>query len=136
MRKSNHQWQVRVYYEDTDAGGIVYHANYLKFLERARTEWLRTFGFEQDILLEQNLAFVVRSMELEFAYAAKFNQILSIHTQIVQLSGASMVFKQIITNDDDKECFSALVKVASVNIETMKPCRIPTFILGEFKRVI
>lgn len=136
MRKSNYLWQVRVYYEDTDAGGIVYHANYLKFLERARTEWLRACGFEQDILLEQNLAFVVRSMELEFAYAAKFNQILSIHTQIVQLGGASMVFKQIITNDDGKECFSALVKVASVNIGTLRPCRIPTFILGEIKRVI
>lgn len=135
MQKDTHQWQVRVYYEDTDAGGIVYHANYLKFLERARTEWLRECGFEQDILLEQNLAFVVRSMELEFAHAAKFNQILSIHTQIVQLKGASMVFKQKITNDD-KECFSAVVKVASVNIDTLKPCRIPTFILGEIKRVI
>ncbi|MEC7823666.1 MAG: YbgC/FadM family acyl-CoA thioesterase, partial [Pseudomonadota bacterium] len=55
-----HTLQVRVYYEDTDAGGIVYYANYLKFAERARTEWLRALGFEQDVLLEQNTAFVVK----------------------------------------------------------------------------
>ncbi|MCI0506660.1 MAG: YbgC/FadM family acyl-CoA thioesterase, partial [Gammaproteobacteria bacterium] len=67
-------WQARVYYEDTDSGGVVYYANYLKFLERARTEWLRSFGIQQDLLAQQDgLIFAVRSVQLEYVKPAKFN---------------------------------------------------------------
>lgn len=131
-----HGMKIRVYYEDTDAGGIVYHANYLKFIERARTEWLRELGFEQDHLLEQNLAFVVKGITADFIKAARFNETLSIHTHIVQLKGASMKFKQIITNSQNEECFCAEVKIACINPVTLKPSRIPASILGECKRVI
>ena len=78
MQPGLFQFPVRVYYEDTDAGGIVYHANYLKFLERARTEWLRSLGIEQDVWLAQSIAFVVRHMDIDFRHAARFNQQLVI----------------------------------------------------------
>lgn len=127
---------VRIYFEDTDAGGIVYHANYLKYMERARTEWLREIGFEQDSLLEQSIAFVVKQLNINYIAPAKFNQLLSIHTQIVKLNRASMVFKQTITNQDNKLITAADVTVACVQLQTGKPSRIPAQILGEISRVI
>lgn len=136
MEKQAKSLPVRVYYEDTDAGGIVYHANYLRFLERGRTEWLRALGFEQDALLEQNVAFVVRHMDADFLLPAKFNQMLSINTQVVQLKRASMKFSQTITNEQDAVCFAATVTVACINHDTLKPCRMPAAILGELSRVI
>ena len=96
-----HTLSIRVYYEDTDAGGIVYYANYLKFAERARTEGLRDLGFEQDELLEQNIAFVVKHVEMHNYAPARFNQLLSIETRVVELKGASMTFQQIIKNEQE-----------------------------------
>ena len=131
-----HVWQVRVYYEDTDAGGIVYYANYLKFLERARTEFLREKGIEQDLLLEQSVGFVVKRVELDNQAAAKFNELLSIHSEIVELKKASLVFKQKIMNQTGKCLVSALIRVACVELSKMKPMAIPAYILGEFSRAI
>lgn len=133
---NNHRFQVRVYYEDTDAGGIVYYANYLKFLERARTEWLRDLGIEQDDLLEHSVGFVVKRVEMDNHVAAKFNELLSIDSQIVELKRASMVFEQKIINANKKCLVNALVRVACVDLSKMKPIPIPEFILGEFPRVI
>lgn len=133
---SNYLFSVRVYYEDTDAGGIVYYANYLKFLERARTEWLRQFGIEQDVLLEQSIGFVVKRVEMDNISAARFNDLLSIHTQIVELKRASMVFKQQIINADGARVVEATIRVACINLTKMKPIAIPDFILGEISRVI
>jgi len=129
-----HIWQVRVYYEDTDAGGIVYYANYLKFLERARTEFLRERGIEQDSLLERSVGFVVKRVELDNQAAAKFNELLSIHSEIVELKKASLVFKQKIINQTGKCLVSALIRVACVDLSKMKPIAIPAYILGEFSR--
>jgi acyl-CoA thioester hydrolase len=129
-----HIWQIRVYYEDTDAGGIVYYANYLKFLERARTEFLRERGIEQDTLLEQSVGFVVKRVELDNQAAAKFNELLSIHSEIVELKKASLVFKQKIINQTGKCLVSALIRVACVDLSKMKPIAIPAYILGEFSR--
>jgi len=71
-------WPIRVYYEDTDSGGVVYHANYLNYMERARTEWLRNLGFEQDILLQQyGLIFAVRAIDIDYIKPAQFNNELS-----------------------------------------------------------
>ncbi len=131
-----HNFQIRVYYEDTDAGGIVYYANYLKFLERARTEWLRDLGIEQDKLLEHSVGFVVKRVEMDNHVAAKFNELLSISSQIVELKRASMVFEQQIINASNKCLVSAQIRVACVNLEKMKPIAIPEFILGELTRVI
>lgn len=131
-----HSLAVRVYYEDTDAGGIVYYANYLKFMERARTEWLRDLGYEQDDLLEQSVAFVVKHVEMHNYAPAKFNQLLSIDTQIVELKGASMTFKQTITNEQETLLVSAQIKVACVDLAVMKPKRLPAALLGDISRVI
>ncbi len=131
-----HTLAVRVYYEDTDAGGIVYYANYLKFMERARTEWLRELGYEQDDLLEQSVAFVVKHVEMHNYAPARFNQLLSINTQIVELKGASMTFKQTIMNEQETQLVSAQIKVACVDLSVMKPKRLPAALLGDISRVI
>lgn len=125
---------MRVYYEDTDAGGVVYHSNYLNFYERARTEFLRNLGFEQDILLEQGLAFVVRKCELDYLVAARFNDQLVVTVEIEQLKRASIVFKQKITTIDGNLLSTALVVVVSVALEHMKPTAIPSLILKELQR--
>jgi acyl-CoA thioester hydrolase len=131
-----HSHNVRVYYEDTDAGGIVYYANYLKFLERARTEWLRQLGTEQDILLERSVGFVVKRVEMDNHAPARFNDLLCIESEIVELKRASLVFKQTVISPNEQCLVSALIKVACVNLSSMKPQAIPDNILGEFSRVI
>ena len=128
------EFPVRVYYEDTDAGGVVYHSNYLNFYERARTEFLRKLGFEQDILLKQGLAFVVRKCELDYLVAARFNDQLVVTVEIEQLKRASIVFKQKITTIDGNLLSTALVVVVSVALEQMKPTAIPSLILKELQR--
>lgn len=79
------RFDLRVYYENTDAGGVVYHAQYLHFFERARTEFLRQLGFSQQQLLEQNLAFVVKRLEIDYNVAARLDDLLTVETQIVKL---------------------------------------------------
>ena len=89
MKATNFIWPVRVYYEDTDAGGVVYYANYLKFMERARTEWLRTLGFEQTTLLnDYGIKFVVRAVALEYLRPALFNDRLEITVQPTEVRGS------------------------------------------------
>lgn len=126
-------WPIRVYYEDTDAGGIVYYANYLKFFERARTEWLRSLGIEQDTLLAQGVGFVVRHVVMDNMAAARFNQELLVVSQISTLKAASVVFEQQIYHNE-KCLVSVQVKVACVQLDTMKPVAIPADILGELRR--
>jgi len=122
---------VRVYYEDTDAGGVVYHANYLNFYERARTEFLRSLGFEQDKLLAQDIAFVVSRAEVDYLIAAKFNNLLSISVTIKQLKKASMTFEQQIIDQDGNLISKATVVVVCVNLLKMKPIAIPKNITKE-----
>ena len=124
---------IRIYYEDTDAGGIVYHANYLKFCERARTEFLRELGIEQDAYLKHNIAFVVKSMDIDFKSAAKFNDELIVSTTVSRLKKVSVEFEQIIKNKNEQLVFSAKVQVACVNTTVMKPMAIPELILGVLK---
>lgn len=131
-----HNWPIRVYYEDTDAGGIVYYANYLKFFERARTEWLRELGYDQDVLLEQSVAFVVKKVEMNNYAPARFNQLLSINTQIVELKGASLVFHQKIKNESDDLLVDADIRVACVDQVKMKARKIPRTLLGDLSRGI
>ncbi|OUS32158.1 tol-pal system-associated acyl-CoA thioesterase [Thalassotalea sp. 42_200_T64] len=123
-------YQLRVYYEDTDAGGIVYYANYLKFAERARTEWLRALGIKQSFFLEQKLGFVVRKVEMDNKASAKLDDLLTITTTITNLKKASLVFSQVIENQHGDVLCNVSVLVASVNLERAKPCAIPEQILG------
>jgi acyl-CoA thioester hydrolase len=131
----SHNFTVRVYYEDTDAGGIVYHANYLKFFERARTEWLRELGFKQTYFLQQKVGFVVRKVEMDNFASATLDEALLITSSIVSLKRASLVFKQQISNQHQTILCTAMVRVACVNLSLHKPCAIPQTILGAFKRV-
>jgi acyl-CoA thioester hydrolase len=122
-------WPVRVYYEDTDSGGVVYHSNYLKFMERARTEWLRDSGFEQDVLAaEHQSIFAVHSMQINFRKPARFNDALAVQTILVKVSGASMQFEQKVVRDDELLC-QAMVKIACLDAVTFRPRSIPSFLL-------
>lgn len=117
---------VRVYYEDTDAAGIVYHANYLKFMERARTEWLRALGFEQhDLARRHQLAFVVRAASLEFVRPARFDDRLISVCRIRRCGRASVDFVQEIRGADDTLLCSGEIRVGCVNYREMAPLRMP-----------
>lgn len=131
----SHQFSIRIYYEDTDAGGIVYYANYLKFFERARTEWLRELGIEQDTLLLNSIAFVVRKVEMDNRAPAKFNQLVCVTTSIAKIQKASLVFEQVLHDESGKLLVTSLIKVACVDILQMKPHAIPANILKELKHV-
>ena len=128
-------YSLRVYYEDTDAGGIVYYANYLKFFERARTEWLRELNINQSSFLEQNFAFVVRHVEMDNIASAKLDDLLEIKSLILVLKRASLVFKQEIFNQNKQLIAFATIKVAAIQLKQNKPCAIPPVILGALKRV-
>jgi acyl-CoA thioester hydrolase len=118
-------WTVRVYYEDTDAGGIVYYANYLKFFERARTEWLRSLGIhQQDLLSSEAAAFVVRSASVEYLGAARLDDQLTLRLNIEKLGRASVQFAQQAWRGDTLLA-SANVKVGCVDAATLRPRSIP-----------
>jgi acyl-CoA thioester hydrolase len=124
-------WPVRVYYEDTDSGGVVYHSNYLNFMERARTEWLRALGFEQDQLrTDHKLLFAVHSLHLTYRLPARFNDALLIKSRLKKASGASMQFEQNIYRGEELLC-EASVRIACLDAESFRPKSIPTFILTE-----
>jgi acyl-CoA thioester hydrolase len=120
---------VRIYYEDTDAGGIVYYANYLKFFERGRTEFLREFNIEQDILLEKNIAFVVKKVDMECIKAARFNQLITVKSSVESCRKASLLFKQEISDENGELLCQASTLIACVNLQKMKPSAIPAEIL-------
>ncbi|WP_086027077.1 tol-pal system-associated acyl-CoA thioesterase [Vibrio ichthyoenteri] len=128
------EWPVTVYYEDTDAGGVVYHSNYLKYFERARTELLRSVGVSQHALLEQNIGFVVRHMDIDFLQGARLDEQLMVTTTISELKKASLTFCQEIVNPDGKTLCRAMVKVACIDNQRMRPTAIPQAIYMEFSR--
>ena len=132
---SHFVFPVRVYYEDTDAGGVVYHANYLKFMERARTEWLRKRGFEQDELREKHgLIFVVRSVEVTYRQPAYFNELLDVTVEVSKISPRTIVFEQNITRTEKSErLVQGKVAVVCVDQEKLASIPIPEFIKKEMK---
>ena len=121
-------WPVRVYYEDTDNGGVVYYANYLKFMERARTEWLRAQGVEQDELSRsEGVIFAVRLANMEFKKPARFNQLLEVSVSIIKRGGASISFQQQVRDAGDSKdvLCSAEIKIACLDVQTFRPKAIP-----------
>jgi acyl-CoA thioester hydrolase len=124
------RWAVRVYYEDTDAAGVVYYANYLKYLERARTEWLRELGFEQtEVARDYGVIFVVRALNIEYLRAARFNDELAVELALVEQRGSVIVLEQTVKRHDEI-LVAAQVRVACVNTRSFKPVRIPLPIAG------
>ncbi|WXT99709.1 MAG: Acyl-CoA thioester hydrolase YbgC [Catillopecten margaritatus gill symbiont] len=122
---------VRVYYEDTDSGGVVYCANYLKFIERGRSEYLRELGFEQDELIaNHNTIFAVRSLNAQYRAPARFNDLLTVQTEIEKIGRASLIFLQKITHSGENTVlFEAQITVACLHADSFKPCAIPSIIL-------
>ena len=122
-------WPVRVYWEDTDAGGVVYYANYLRFLERARSEWLRGLGFEQDVLRDrEGIVFVVRRVEIDYLAPARFNDALEVSVEPGATGRASLTVTQTIRRGPTRLA-QANVKLACVEAVSFKPARIPATIL-------
>jgi acyl-CoA thioester hydrolase len=118
-------WTVRVYYEDTDAGGIVFYANYLKFFERARTEWLRAAGVDQQALIDRDGAgFVVKSASIDYHAPARLDDELTLTLTIEKLGRASVQFAQKAYKGD-RLLVEALVKVGCVDLATVRPRSLP-----------
>lgn len=118
-------WPIRVYWEDTDAGGVVYHASYLRFLERARSEWLRALGYGQDALREhEGVVFVVRAMRLEFLRPARLDDALSVTVALGERRRASLLMRQTIRRGETL-LLDAEVKVACVAAADFRPRAVP-----------
>ncbi|MGB4812234.1 MAG: tol-pal system-associated acyl-CoA thioesterase [Methylophilaceae bacterium] len=129
MRNSQQfSWPIRVYYEDTDAGGVVYHSNYLNFMERARTEWLRAMGFEQTALKDNlGVIIVIHSVSIVFKSPARLNDAVMVHCKLVKAEHASIKMTQIITRDG-VQLVEAQVKAVFVDVVSFKPVSIPLLI--------
>ena len=126
-------WPVRVYYEDTDAGGVVFYANYLKFFERARTEMLRAMGYEQDqLIVNEGIIFVVRSVQVDYLSPARFNEQIQVSAEVTLAKKASLTFEQLITRGDDVLCKS-IIRIACLDAKTMRPKAIPENLLELLK---
>ena len=118
-------WTIRVYYEDTDTAGIVYYANYLKFFERARTEWLRAMGFEQQkMAAEMGLQFVISRVECEFLRPARLDDEIDIDVRVTRAGSASMVFAQTARRGADVLA-TARVRAGCIDMEGFTPARLP-----------
>ncbi|MBF6616792.1 MAG: tol-pal system-associated acyl-CoA thioesterase [Candidimonas sp.] len=117
---------IRVYYEDTDAGGVMYYANYLKFFERGRTEWLRRLGVNQSALAAQEgRIFVVKNVEIQYRKPARLDDLLAIHSTIVRVGPASINFRQFAKRDGELLCGSD-IQVCCVDASTLRPAPLTT----------
>ena len=127
---------VRVYYEDTDAGGVVYYANYLKFCERARTDWLRAVGLEQGRLAtDQNIIFVVRSVKADYLQPAVLDDLLDVVTTLGKLGHASLVFDQKIQRGG-QTLFEALITIACIDRASKRATPIPPSVRAQFATLV
>ncbi|TDL76340.1 tol-pal system-associated acyl-CoA thioesterase [Palleronia sediminis] len=121
---SPHVFPVTVYYEDTDMGGIVYHANYLKFIERARSDWVRGEGVDQVALRARGIVFAVRRIEADFRAPATLDDRLEVATEVLERTGARIVLSQVVTRDE-RPLFRARVELAAIDMHGGTPRRLP-----------
>lgn len=131
---SGFDWPVRVYYEDTDAGGVVYHTSYIRFLERARTEWLRNLGYSQLRLKEEmGLLFSVVSLEIQYRLPARLDDLLLVRSTVNDGGGATVHFEQVIhRGEEQQELVRGKVVVACLDAATFKPRRLPDSLRKDF----
>ncbi|MBV6539904.1 tol-pal system-associated acyl-CoA thioesterase [Ursidibacter maritimus] len=126
---------IRIYYENTDAGGVVYHSQYLNFFERARTEFLRSLSFSQESLLRDKIAFVVKKIEIDYKVPARLDDLLNVETTIIDIKKASILFQQKLLKDN--LCLSeAKVLVACVDLNRMKPMAVPQEIYQAMQQAV
>lgn len=118
-----HRFPIRVYYEDTDMAGIVYYANYLRYIERARSDWVRDIGIDQNAMREDGLAFAVRRVEADYLSSARFDEELQVETSVQQVTGARLVMEQVVKRGEQR-LFEALVTIVCVS-DTGQPARLP-----------
>ena len=120
-----HRYAIRVYYEDTDAGGVVYHATYLRYAERARTEALRDLGIPHaDLVARFGVMFMVRRLEVDYERGARLDEALTIDTDVLEVGGATTRLRQTVRNEDGI-CAALTVRLACVRVDGSKPGRIP-----------
>ncbi len=135
MSINQFSWPVRVYYEDTDAGGVVYHSNYLNFMERARTEWLRALGYEQTTVKDKlGVIIVVYSLSINFKRPARFNDMLEVNCELANVGHGSIEMAQTIICNG-VELIQAHVKAAFVDAETFKPVAVPIAIKQDMIKI-
>jgi len=131
VRRAHFHWDVRVYYEDTDAAGIVYYANYLKFMERARTEWLRSRGFDQSSLREQRgIVFVVTRLDVRYLKPARLDAQLRVMLELTRMGRAGFDMCQQVESGPDSLC-TANVRIGCLDAVSMRPRRVPDTLLTE-----
>lgn len=118
-----HLFPIRVYYEDTDMAGIVYHANYLKYIERARSDWVREMGMDQVAMREQGLVWVVRRIEADYIASARFDDELTIETEVAQVTGVRLVMNQVVKRAGER-IFEAVVTAVMATTQG-QPVRMP-----------
>jgi acyl-CoA thioester hydrolase len=127
-------WPVRVYWEDTDAGGIVYYANYMRFMERARTEWLRALGFEQTPLRDEHgLIFVVVDLQAHYLKPARYGELLEVSCRVAEQTRASLTFEQQIHRDGEL-LLEGTVRVACLDTQKYRPRPLPQALAQEMSR--
>jgi len=135
IKENIHYFPLRVYYEDTDVGGVVYYANYLKFMERARSEMLRVVGIDQNAMLDYNspddVSFVVRRAEIDFNRSAEFDDELMITSEIIKLGAASIVIKQDVVKNNET-LVSGRIKIAAIGRDG-KPKKLPNKLRDKLK---
>jgi acyl-CoA thioester hydrolase len=132
-----HVFQLRVYYEDTDAGGVVYYANYLKFAERARTEMLRSLGFENSRLMDGDgpgtgIALAVRQMAVDYLKPARLDDLLEVHTRILEIGGASLRLQQLVRRGAE-DVVRMQITLACMNLTSKRTARLPTGLKERFQ---
>ena len=126
------RWPVRVYWEDTDAGGIVYHASYLRFMERARTEWLRAEGFEQQRLRDEDgILFTVTRLSIEYRAPGRYDDRLEVGVRIARARRASLDLEQAVEHEDGRLLASAEVRVACLDAASLRPRALPPLLRSE-----
>ena len=128
----NHEIKIRIYYEDTDCGNIVYYANYLRYMERGRTELLRSLGMELSEFHEKDIIFPVTEANLKYKQSARYNDLLTVITTVKEISGASIIFQGDIYRGETL-LVSGEVKVACVRQSTGAPRRVPAEIVSALK---
>ena len=135
MGNEEFSWPVRVYYEDTDSAGIVYHASFLRFMERTRTEWLRSHGFDlPDLRIEHGVLFTVSRLRIEYLQPAQFNDLLDVGLRLTRFGGASLLLDQNVYRKPRELLCRAEVRIACVDATTMRPRPIPQAVCTELKR--
>lgn len=129
--------RVRIYYDDTDATGVMYHANYLRYFERARTDWLRQFGYGQEALrTEHNVAFTIVSMDIRYRLAARLDDELDVSASLVKLRRASFIFSQVMTRPNGEVMATAEARAACIRADNFTPLALPADIHQLMKGVM